>query len=270
MKKSKSFDNLLTDLHSDLLPESPMPTLPLPSEGVAELSPLSSHEADQLAHYEQLIREGLTTFLTVGNALMEIRQHKLYRATHRTFESYCRERFQLKRQRAYELIGAAEVVNSLSDKTILSDFSDKAATQPLPERESHASALTELPPVRRRAVWREVTQRAERAERPITASLIKQVITESNQKQTKGESLSAEQNIFVNSVEQDQFLKKVKRALNKAEPTEISLKVSGSWLIKNNLIEAWRAVRNRPDWVINDKFEDTLTLAEARLLGMIR
>jgi hypothetical protein len=50
----------------------------------------------------------------VGNALREIRDSRLYRATHGTFEAYCRERWGISRPHAYRLISSAEVAKSLS------------------------------------------------------------------------------------------------------------------------------------------------------------
>lgn len=80
---------------------------------------------------EQVIERGLATFVEVGNALLTIRDRRLYRQSHDTFEDYCRDRWGLKRQRAYELIDAASVVGALSE---ISDT-------PIPARESHAAAL---------------------------------------------------------------------------------------------------------------------------------
>ncbi len=45
---------------------------------------------------------------------MEIRDKRLYRQTHSTFEAYCRERWGWSRQRAYQQIEAASYVSSLS------------------------------------------------------------------------------------------------------------------------------------------------------------
>ncbi len=58
---------------------------------------------------EAVIERGLTTFVEVGNALMRIRDERLYRENHRTFDQYCRERWGWSRQRSHQLIGAARV-----------------------------------------------------------------------------------------------------------------------------------------------------------------
>lgn len=268
MKKGKSFDNLLTDLHSDSLSDNGVSVLSLQSDGVVELTPLTPEEADQLAIHEQTIDEGLTTFLAVGNALIDIRQHKLYRAVYRTFEAYCRERFQLKRQRAYELIGAADVVNSLSE------FSDNNPHPSLPERESHASALAALPVNRRQEVWKEITKEAVETRQPITAARIKTVINREKGKfkpVLDGEpSHPAGETETEGGAHRVHYLKQIKKAVITANYEELRVEVRGSWLVRHGLEDAWRQLRGQPEWVITNRFKDTLTLNEARLLGLIR
>jgi hypothetical protein len=63
---------------------------------------------------EKVIETGLRSFFEAGRALAEIRDRRLYRDEHATFEDYCAKRWDLKRQRAYELIQAAEVVEVVS------------------------------------------------------------------------------------------------------------------------------------------------------------
>lgn len=86
-----------------------------------------------LADLERVIERGLAMFIEVGDALAQIRDRKLYRDTHDTFEAYCEERWGLKRTRAYELMQAAGVAR------LVSEISDTKIT-----RESHAKALAKL------------------------------------------------------------------------------------------------------------------------------
>lgn len=58
---------------------------------------------------ETVIERGLGTFVEVGNALLAIRDAKLYRAGHDTFEAYCKKRWGFSRSRAHRLIEASEV-----------------------------------------------------------------------------------------------------------------------------------------------------------------
>jgi post-segregation antitoxin (ccd killing protein) len=89
---------------------------------------------DTLESCEAVIERGLGTFVEVGNALIAIRDGKLYRADHDTFEAYCSTRWGLSRKRAYDLTGAAEVVAALSP---MGDV-------PLPSNERQARALAPM------------------------------------------------------------------------------------------------------------------------------
>ena len=48
--------------------------------------------------------------------MKELRDRRLYRSTHKTFEEYCLDRFGMKRAHSYRLIDAALVVENLSAK----------------------------------------------------------------------------------------------------------------------------------------------------------
>ena len=84
----------------------------------------------RLAELEAVIDAGLHTFIEVGLALAEIREQRLYREHYDSFEVYCRTRFNFNRQRASQLIKAAEVSRILDTP---------------PVRASHAEALARLP-----------------------------------------------------------------------------------------------------------------------------
>lgn len=73
----------------------------------------------RLVELEGVIERGLTTFVEVGAALMEIRDSRLYRETHGTFEAYCRERWGWDRTYAHRTIQAAEVSRMLPMGNIL-------------------------------------------------------------------------------------------------------------------------------------------------------
>ncbi len=52
-------------------------------------------------------------FFEMGKALAELRDRRLYRSTHSTFEEYCKDRFGYNRPRSYQLIDAAIFVDNL-------------------------------------------------------------------------------------------------------------------------------------------------------------
>lgn len=106
---------------------------------------LDRSEAGRLAACEARIERGLATFVDVGQALLEVRDGRLYRAEHGTFEGYCRERWGMSRQRAGQLIDASEVVGVMT--TIVDT--------PAPRNEAVARELAPLrtDPPRLREAW---------------------------------------------------------------------------------------------------------------------
>ena len=85
-----------------------------------------------LSELESIVERGLASFIEVGNALIEIRDAKMYGSAYSTFEEYCNERFGISNSRAYQLIEATKTVAVLS--TIVEADS-------LPVTESHVRAL---------------------------------------------------------------------------------------------------------------------------------
>lgn len=132
----------------------------------APVNGLTAGEKRHLGALEKRIASGLQTFREVGAALLEIRDSRLYRETHATFEAYCNERWALPRARAYQLIDSAKVVLALGDPEELTN-------------EAQARELAALPdPSTMKTVWKAAEERAEKENRPVTAALIRQVRTE--------------------------------------------------------------------------------------------
>lgn len=107
---------------------------------------LTLSEVGRLAELEQVVETGLTVFVAVGNALLEIRDSRLYRQQFSTFEAYCRERWGMVRQQANRLIQAAEVAENLEP------------IGSIPQTESQARPLTRLEPEVQREVWRDLVE----------------------------------------------------------------------------------------------------------------
>ena len=74
-------------------------------------------ESKTLIECEAKIKVGISSFYDVGISLVIIRDQKLYRSTHETFESYCQSVWGWGQKRASQIIIAAEVVQSLPDST---------------------------------------------------------------------------------------------------------------------------------------------------------
>jgi hypothetical protein len=120
-------------------------------------------EAHSLDELEQVIADGLKTFVDVGQALARIRDEKLYRATHKTFEAYCRERWDFTRVRAHQLIKAAEVSENVNH----------GLQNPIPERQTRElSKLKE--PEQQREAWQEAVDTA--PEGKVTAKHVAAVV----------------------------------------------------------------------------------------------
>jgi hypothetical protein len=68
----------------------------------------SRADLEHLIKLEAIVRRGLQTDLEVGNALAEISDTWLYRATHQTFEAYLRDRWGMSPARGAHLVQAAE------------------------------------------------------------------------------------------------------------------------------------------------------------------
>lgn len=108
---------------------------------------LNIEESHELERCEVVIKQGLQTFIEVGQALMTIKEKRLYRINFKTFEDYCIERWAISKPRAYQLIEAANVMIGLS--TIV---------DVLPQTESQTRPLTSLEPEIQKEVWKEVVE----------------------------------------------------------------------------------------------------------------
>ncbi len=97
--------------------------------------------ATSLAELEAIIERGRQTFIEVGNALMEIRDRRLYRETHATFEAYCWERWGWTRRIGYNYIEAAQVAsNVLSTAQSAPSLTQAVALAPLPPEQQREVA----------------------------------------------------------------------------------------------------------------------------------
>lgn len=127
-------------------------------------APLTPAERRRLGALEKRIQTGMQTFRDVGMALLEVRDSRLYRESHSTFEDYARERWQLDKTRAYQFIGAAEVVKHVGEDPALTN--EAQARELVPLLHEDPAAVTE--------VWEHVKESG----RPVTAALIREKVAE--------------------------------------------------------------------------------------------
>jgi hypothetical protein len=118
------------------------PAEPQPEATGQLTEPMTASEQKRLVELEGLVTKGLSSFLEVGCALLEIRDTRLYRSAYSSFEHYLRERWDVSRTRGYQLVSAAQIAKQMS--TIVDT---------LPTRESQVRALAGLEPEQQAAVW---------------------------------------------------------------------------------------------------------------------
>ena len=136
-----------------------MPDLPLATREASALLPA---ERSRLAELEAVVERGLQTFIEVGLALKEIRDSRLYRETHKTFEGYLDERWSMSRSRGYRLIDGARVAELVSPMGDISN--ERQARELVPLFEDEAELVD---------VWREL--KAEHGDR-VTAEKVRTAV----------------------------------------------------------------------------------------------
>lgn len=131
----------------------------------AETAALSQDEQAELEALESEVASGIQAFVRMGNALTAIRDKKLYRRTHGTFEAYCEQKWGIKRGRAYQFIEAAEVILNL-----------QALSSPayLPANDSQARPLARLAAVEQAEAWNTVCSMVPQEQ--ITAEHVTEVV----------------------------------------------------------------------------------------------
>lgn len=114
-------------------------------------SRVAQRRAETLAVLEDIIAEHKRGFLLVAAALLRIRDEQLYVDNYRTFEQYCRKRWDFGASRARQLIAAAEVAGVL----------DQGATAVTPESERQLRPLAGMPAEEAREVWAQAVDEAD-------------------------------------------------------------------------------------------------------------
>ena len=129
---------------------------------------LSIEEQNAFERCEVVIKQGLETFIEVGQALTEIRDNRYYRLEYRTFEDYCRDRWNFAKRTAYQYISAANVIDNVRH----------GAQNTLPTSERQTRPLTKLEPEIQQQAWGEVVDKHKDNPQAITAKEVEQVANE--------------------------------------------------------------------------------------------
>lgn len=154
-------------------------------EGKDITTHLTDTEKFNLDKCEQIIGNGLNTFLHVGSALAHIRDNRLYRESHKTWDKYCKERWDIGKRYADQQISAFNTVTLLEEKmggiTPKNDKSDQEKII-LPMNEAQAQKIAKLKnPDDQVAAWRIVLEQLNEGKK-LTAALVNKVV-----KEVKGE-----------------------------------------------------------------------------------
>ncbi|MDZ8241832.1 hypothetical protein [Nostoc sp. ChiQUE01b] len=129
-----------------------------------EVPELTEDEQRDRLHLERKVEHA---FYEAGKALTELRDRRLYRSTHKTFEEYCKDRFGFERRHPYRLIEAAQVVDNLKKMCpnwTQNEFEDNGATvqsgqtQILPASEGQVRPLTKLEAQEQQQVWQQAVE----------------------------------------------------------------------------------------------------------------
>lgn len=120
--------------------------------------------SSRLGELELTIERGMKSFVAVGNALLEIREARLYKERgFARFEDYCQQHWGMSRPQAYRMIDSAKVVEAVSP---MGDIA------PANERQARELAPLLDDPGTLEAVWAKVVSSGS----PVTAKAIKAAV----------------------------------------------------------------------------------------------
>jgi len=114
---------------------------------------------------ELLIERGFQMFFQAGIALTLVRDQRLYREQFKTFEAYCRAKWDIDRTYAHRLVAASAVVQRLLP----------IGNVPKPLREAQVRPLVGLDPQEAETVWLKAVAKAGGVP---TARQVKEVVTQ--------------------------------------------------------------------------------------------
>ncbi len=83
------------------------------ANGVAQDGPLTATEARRYEKLKATFARWYEDRFAAGAAIMQIRDERLYRGEHPTFEAFCEKEYEIQRAHAYRMIEAAEIKASL-------------------------------------------------------------------------------------------------------------------------------------------------------------
>lgn len=120
--------------------------------------PLTKAENRELASIEEEIDTDLKAFIRTGRNFMTIRDKRLHRDNHKSFDAYCRSRWNLGKSYANRLIAAAEAADDVSE--VECQIGQEVVTI-VPTSEAVAREMTGIDSIPQRAdVWQRAVETA--------------------------------------------------------------------------------------------------------------
>ncbi|MBD2525689.1 hypothetical protein [Nostoc sp. FACHB-133] len=128
-----------------------------------EVPELTEQEISDRLHLERKVERA---FFEAGKALMELRERRLYRSTHKTFEEYCRDRFSYTYRHVNYLIAGCLIVDNIkmgtnSSQNERQDEMGTNSSQILPTSEVQVRPLAKLEPQQQPGAWQQAVEKAE-------------------------------------------------------------------------------------------------------------
>ncbi len=128
-----------------------------------EVPELTEQEISDRLHLERKVERA---FFEAGKALTELRNRRLYRSTHKTFEEYCRDRFSYTHRHVNYLIAGSLIVENIimginSSQNEKADEMGTNSSQILPTSEVQVRPLAKLEPQQQPEAWQQAVEQAE-------------------------------------------------------------------------------------------------------------
>jgi hypothetical protein len=127
-------------------------------------------------------------FYVAGVALAQLRDRRLYRSTHNSFEEYCQDRFGYTRRRGDYLIGSSQVVDNLKQEP-QNNSEPNQNREPLvlilPTSERQCRPLINLEPSLQRQAWKKAVELA--GHRIPSGKVVSQAVSEFKNQEPKAQ-----------------------------------------------------------------------------------
>lgn len=163
-----------------------------------------------LKQQEQIIAGAMAKPFEIGRALRTIRDEKLYKETHDSFEGYVSERWKITKSGAYQKIKCADVFDIISQSKLPALDNEAQATELARLKIEKSSKLDEKSI---KLIWKKATSHKDR---PATQAAIRELITLHLGKDEDNQPWYQTQ---LNAIKKD--IAKFKDRLNKEADTEI-------------------------------------------------